>query len=355
MQLLRTSTTEAVIGLTTRYDSGRKQLIVPTVVGGRSTPFLLDTGASGTCVAQWLAEELRLTAVAQASVATAVGRDKSIPLVRLDGLRLGTLPPLSQTAAVLDLAWLDAGADRSAGDRLAGILGADFLFRTGGVIDFDRLTLRLTDPLVRDWRRLQGRWRSSSVVRNGHTAFPTATLSVTGDRATIRYDQPDGVRAYRGLLRLSRSPDPCRFGFDAIELLDPPMRARAVRVFGFRMHAPDDPLVPFYGRYDLGPERLVMVLPADLRQPRRTPPDRLQSPVNGGFDLITFERVRHGAVADRWPLPVRLAAWAAGRVRLGGWRLADPAGGDVALAHDGRRLRLELGVGGPAGLTTRPR
>jgi hypothetical protein len=343
-----TGTTE--LRLTMRSHGGANGCLVSADLGGKSVRFLVDSGSGITCLDRRLADELQLPTAGEAQARGVGGQLIPARLVWLEGLRFGPLPPVRQMAGVLDLSWANDLRDQEAGTDVAGILGADFLFRTGGVVDFDRLTLRLHDPVRWDLRRMQGRWRSVSVVRNGAAVGIPASLSVTGDRVKVTYDQPEGVRAYTGRLILGQNGRPDRLVVTDLELLDPPLKPRPYKFAGFTFTGRDDPIMPFDGLYAFDQSgRLAVLLPADLRRDRPGLPNILRSPVGGGLDLITFEQDRGtpGATAPDVPtLVFRLTGWVVGHLQPGGWRLAVAPDWALTGVNPDRRLRFTARLDG---------
>ncbi len=117
-------------------------LIVPVEINGRApVNFVLDTGATMTCIDVSLARELQLpdqkTIGGVAIGALAAGR---IETVQMDTLRLGNAVAYDILACKLDLAALRTGFGAQ------GLLGLNFLKSFDVALDFERRVLTLTAP-----------------------------------------------------------------------------------------------------------------------------------------------------------------------------------------------------------------
>jgi len=118
-------------------------LMVPVYLNGTGPyDFVLDTGATFTCVEEGLAEELALPDVAGPdAVGYGVGGAGRLRLVALDSLRLGEAAAEALTACVLDLAHFQVP-----GMEVQGLVGLNFLRAFRVILDFDRNVLSLTRP-----------------------------------------------------------------------------------------------------------------------------------------------------------------------------------------------------------------
>jgi predicted aspartyl protease len=122
---------------------GEAALIVPVYVNGEGPfDFVLDTGATMTCVEQALAQRLDLPEQRGAmGVGAGVGGVGRIELVRVDSIRVGGTRASGLTACVLDLAHIGA-----MGVELDGLLGLNFLRAYRVTLDFGRNVLTLEEP-----------------------------------------------------------------------------------------------------------------------------------------------------------------------------------------------------------------
>jgi predicted aspartyl protease len=103
--------------------------------------FVLDTGAELTVVDAKIAAEARLPLGEKIDVLT-VGEERTVPTVRLEQMRIGSLriPPLR--AASYDLTALEEGLD----SPVHGVLGVDVLGRFPFTIDFGRKEVVIWKP-----------------------------------------------------------------------------------------------------------------------------------------------------------------------------------------------------------------
>lgn len=122
---------------------GGAALIVPVHVNGRGPyQFVLDTGATMTCIDQALVDTLELPqtrgALGFGAGATRTGR---VRLVDVDSLRVGATQAHELNACVLDLEHI-----QQIGISVDGLLGLNFLRAFQVTLDFDRRIVRFQDP-----------------------------------------------------------------------------------------------------------------------------------------------------------------------------------------------------------------
>lgn len=125
--------------------AGRSQaaLILPVHVNGQGPyRFVLDTGATYTCVSNELADELSLpVARGQIGMGAGVGGAGRMQLVTVDSLRVGSARAEDLSACALDLS-----SAQSIGIDFDGLLGLNFLREFRTVLDFDRGVVVLYRP-----------------------------------------------------------------------------------------------------------------------------------------------------------------------------------------------------------------
>ncbi|CAN5616707.1 hypothetical protein BH23GEM7_BH23GEM7_22300 [soil metagenome] len=118
-------------------------LMVPVYINGEGPlNFVLDTGATLTCVAQELADRLELPQ--QRGVrgfGAGIGSAGAVRLVGIDSLRVGEAQAFSLPACVLDLQHIGA-----IGVEIVGLLGLNFLKSFRLTLDFERNVLLLVEP-----------------------------------------------------------------------------------------------------------------------------------------------------------------------------------------------------------------
>lgn len=121
---------------------GGAALVVPVYLNGQGPhPFVLDTGATLTCVNEALADSLGLPEdTGQFGVGTGVRGTGNVRLVAIDSLRVGETKAFDLTACALDLTQLE-----QAGLRVDGLLGLNFLQSFRVTLDFGDNTLHLQE------------------------------------------------------------------------------------------------------------------------------------------------------------------------------------------------------------------
>ncbi len=122
---------------------GGAALVVPVWLNGEGPfDFVLDTGATLTCVDHAVAERLRLPRDRRVvGVGAGIGEAGPMRLVRLDSLRVGRARGEDLTVCALDLAQI-----RKLGLEADGLLGLNFLRSFRVTVDFEREVLLLQDP-----------------------------------------------------------------------------------------------------------------------------------------------------------------------------------------------------------------
>ncbi len=122
---------------------GGAAIVVPVHINGQGPfSFVLDTGATLTCVDQNLVEQLKLPEQrGRFGVGATIRGEGNVKLVRLDSLQVGTA-----TASGLDGCGIDLGNVRNVGLDVNGLLGLNFLRSFRVTIDFERKVLQLQKP-----------------------------------------------------------------------------------------------------------------------------------------------------------------------------------------------------------------
>ena len=115
-------------------------LLVPVYLNGQGPfDFVLDTGATFTCVDRDVAQRLQLPERTGAlGIGAGVGGAGRIRLVRVDSLRVGASRALDVTACELDLAQVE-----QIGLEVDGLLGLNVLKEFRMTLDFEREVLIL--------------------------------------------------------------------------------------------------------------------------------------------------------------------------------------------------------------------
>jgi predicted aspartyl protease len=120
---------------------GGAALVVPVHINGTGPhEFVLDTGATMTCVDAALADRLELPeAAGQRGVGMGIGQEAgALRLIRMDSIRIGDATATAVTGCALDL-----GRFREIGLEIHGLLGLNVLQEFTVTLDFraERLTL----------------------------------------------------------------------------------------------------------------------------------------------------------------------------------------------------------------------
>jgi len=115
-------------------------ILVPIKINGRGPfTFVLDTGATFTCIDQRLATELNLPEwKGQVGVGISVPAANAAKLVDVDSIEVGTATAKDLKACVIDF-----GNFQAAGLNAQGLLGLNFLKPYRVTIDFDRKVVTL--------------------------------------------------------------------------------------------------------------------------------------------------------------------------------------------------------------------
>lgn len=118
-------------------------LLVPVYLNGQGPfDFVLDTGATLTCVDRSVARQLELPEQRGVlGVGAGVGGAGRIRLVSVDSLRIGASRAFDVTVCELDLAQVE-----QIGLQVDGLLGLNFLKAFRLTLDFEREVLILTEP-----------------------------------------------------------------------------------------------------------------------------------------------------------------------------------------------------------------
>lgn len=116
-------------------------ILVPVHINGQGPySFVLDTGATLTCVDQAIASELSLPeSTGRIGIGAGIGGSGRMRLVSTDSVRVG-----AAMAEDLPVCALDLSSMSDVGIELDGLLGLNFLRPFHMAIDFDREMLTLT-------------------------------------------------------------------------------------------------------------------------------------------------------------------------------------------------------------------
>lgn len=123
--------------------SGGAALIIPVHINGQGPfDFILDTGATLTCVSESTARELSLPSrPLSIGYGVGVGGGGRLRIVQIDSLRVGNARATELPACTLDLTVM-----APTGIQVHGLLGLNFLRNFRVLLDFDRHVVTL-EPL----------------------------------------------------------------------------------------------------------------------------------------------------------------------------------------------------------------
>jgi predicted aspartyl protease len=122
---------------------GEAAILVPVTINGKGPfQFVLDTGATLTCVGEHLTADLALpVSTTMRGIGASIGASGNIKLVDLATLTIGGATLEDVTACSIDL-----GNVKALGITADGLLGLNVLKQFDVAIDFERQVLRLTKP-----------------------------------------------------------------------------------------------------------------------------------------------------------------------------------------------------------------
>lgn len=117
-------------------------IVLPVHINGKGPyEFVLDTGATLTCVDQALSTELELPkAAGSGGFGVGIGKSGQFGMVAIDSFRIGAASANGMSACVLDLSQF-----AQLGIELDGLIGLNFLKSFRVSIDFERQVVVLQD------------------------------------------------------------------------------------------------------------------------------------------------------------------------------------------------------------------
>lgn len=122
---------------------GGAALIVPVQINGEGPwDFVLDTGATVTCVDQEVQDALELPhRRGVVGIGAGIEGTGRLRFARVDSLRVGSATAFDLSVCVLDLQHLER-----VGATVHGLIGLDFLREFHVTLDFERRVLTLVEP-----------------------------------------------------------------------------------------------------------------------------------------------------------------------------------------------------------------
>lgn len=119
-------------------------LLIKGSVNGVNGRFILDTGASNSCVDSGLQEKFRLEAIAsktKAAGAGAIGMDTMIS--KKNTVKFGKWTYKNFSIVLFDLSHVNAALIEHEEEQVDGIIGADILERSEALIDYKKTCVYL--------------------------------------------------------------------------------------------------------------------------------------------------------------------------------------------------------------------
>ena len=117
-------------------------IIVPVKINGKGPyKFVLDTGATFTCIDTKLVDELKLPEWKGQFGAVIAPNESSVKLVNVDLLEVGNAKATKLQACTIDLQQMQTG-----GLNIKGLVGLNFLKAYRMSIDFEKRVLHLDKP-----------------------------------------------------------------------------------------------------------------------------------------------------------------------------------------------------------------
>lgn len=111
-------------------------IITKAAINGDSGRFIIDTGASASCVDQSLIEKFKLTSIdINQKIGTASG--SLTPQIAHDNImQLGTWQDDDCSVLTMDMSFINQALKAERMRSIQGLLGADFLIKSRAIIDY---------------------------------------------------------------------------------------------------------------------------------------------------------------------------------------------------------------------------
>jgi len=122
-----------------------QHITVEARLAGRPARFIVDTGAGGTILDSQAVSHYKLKLSSASRKAGGVGSAAiRMNYIAKHDLRLGELDLSDTSLLALDLSHVNVGLTKAKVERVAGVLGADVLWRRHAIIDYDRGVMLLS-------------------------------------------------------------------------------------------------------------------------------------------------------------------------------------------------------------------
>ena len=120
-----------------------QHLLVKVKVNGLPGNFILDTGASNTCIGLESIEKYRLEATDYSSLAASASSTMQAKISKGNFLQIGSWKQLPSTFILFDLSHVNEALSQQKIDPVDGIIGADVLLKGNAIIDYPNQYLYL--------------------------------------------------------------------------------------------------------------------------------------------------------------------------------------------------------------------
>ena len=121
-----------------------QHLLIKVKVNGVTGNFILDTGASNTCIGFECIEKYSLEAKAHSNTAASASTTNMFTKIAKDNcLQIGSWKQLSITFILFDLSHLNEALSQQKIKPVDGIIGADVLLKGNAIIDYPNQYLYL--------------------------------------------------------------------------------------------------------------------------------------------------------------------------------------------------------------------
>jgi len=125
-------------------------LEVEVVLNGMPSSFILDTGASATCVGLEFVEELGVIPSNETLIAAGAGNSAMEGhLSHNNEIKIGSWKWKNMDLVLLDLSHVNGALAKAGVAQIKGIIGADVLQKGDGVIDYKKLRLFLKTKIYK--------------------------------------------------------------------------------------------------------------------------------------------------------------------------------------------------------------
>lgn len=270
-------------------------------VNGTKARFLVDTGASLTCIDTGFANQLKISCGDNtSSIATLSKQNVSGKYAIVKSLKFATLADLEIYVGVVDLATLkiiDSSEGRSA---IVGILGSDVMRRCGAVVNYEQRVLRLMDPGSWGLTQMQGDWTATHAQCAGRKCSASGlNVHISSKNISINTGLRDGVKALRGKIACYRSASPSAFVIYDIEHIDPPLTTARGQFAGMKLVLENESLYNVVGLFYANSDTMTITLPNSMMGscvPKF--PKTLMPSSDSTYMVITLVRSKRNILCD---------------------------------------------------------